>query len=239
MGARLSRLKTVGPKSMRTRSARQRGGARSAPKTRRTTGRGGLHDLLAIFHGLSGFQTNTLGLQEFKTTYGEVSTSGIQALSEKFRALAPLAKFPSKKFVDLGCGIGRVVVGMAILNPDLQSVGYEIVPERVRSGTAAISRIPSRQIAARSHVSIGNILDKAQTPLGDCAWVFISNLCFDDATQRALADRLGAELPPGATVICSKEFPEGHGKGLTRVESGFVIPMTWSQNSQCHAYRRV
>lgn len=220
----------------RTRSVRQRGG--SARKTRRVSGGGALANLNSIFQGLSGFQTNTLGLHEFKTTYGEVSTQGIEALSEKFRALAPLEKFASKKFVDLGCGIGRVVVGMAILNPDLQSYGYEIVPERVRSGGAAISRIPSRAVQARTHIAIGNILDKAQTPLGDCAWVFISNLCFDDATQRALADRLGAELPPGATVICSKEFPAGLQAGLTKIESGFVIPMTWSQNSLCHAYRK-
>ena len=243
MGARLSKPKGSGTRSMRrTRSVKQRGGALSAttthrrgtPKTHRTTGRGGLHDLLSAYQGLSGFHASTLGLQDFKTTYGEVTDSGIRALSEKFRALAPSPAAP-KKFIDLGCGIGRVVAGMAILNPDLQAYGVEIVPERVRFAQAAIQRLPSRQVAARIHVDVGDIL---KVPLKDYSWVFISNLCFDDATQRGLAERL-AELPSGAIIICSKELPLGQGASpLTKIDGGFTIPMTWSQNSQCHAYRR-
>lgn len=235
MGARLSKPKGSGARSMRrTRSVRQRGGAtRGAPKTHRTTGRGGLHDLLAAYQGLSGFHASTLGLQDFKTTYGEVTDSGIRALSEKFRALAPSA--PSKKFIDLGCGIGRVVAGMAILNPDLQAYGVEIVPERVRFAQAAIQRLPSRQVAARIHVDVGDIL---KVSLKDYSWVFISNLCFDDATQRGLAERL-AELPSGAIIICSKELPLAQASSaITKIGGTFTIPMTWSQNSQCHAYRR-
>ena len=53
-------------------------------KTRRQSRRG-LHEFLECYRGISGFNT-TVGLAEFKTTYGEVTDAGIQILSNKFKA---------------------------------------------------------------------------------------------------------------------------------------------------------
>lgn len=196
----------------------------------RTTGRRGLHDLLTAYQGLSGFHANTMGLNDVATTYGEATDAGIHALSEKFNSFGP-----ARKFIDLGCGIGRVAAGMAILNPALQAHGLEIVPERVRFAKEALGRLP-RPVAQRIHIALGDILDKSVS-LNDYAWVFVSNLMFSDAIQRALVERL-AELPAGAVILCSKEFPTVP-ETLRLVDSGFTVPMTWSHTSNCVAYKRI
>lgn len=212
---------------------------RGAPKTARTHGRRGLHDLLDAYQGLSGFNVNTLGLQEYVTTYGEITDTGIQILSEKFRARFPPTQ-ATRTFYDLGCGIGRAVLGMAILNPDIQAVGVEIVQDRVRQAQLALERLRPRAPRAVNRVRIvqGSFTDPA-TRLSDACWVFISNLCLGDAIQKSLADKLVTELPVGAVVICSRELPLGEGSRLKLLERSFTVPMTWSATSTCSMYQKV
>ncbi len=246
MGARPSKPQTSAPRSMKRSTLRathnhQIGGAsqrRGAPKTARATGRRGLHDLLTIYNGLSGFQANTIGLTHYATTYGEVTEHGIQVLSEKFRAICPLEKIPaaSRNFYDLGSGIGRLVVGLAILNPTLKAQGIEIVPDRARQAREAYQRIRNKAVANRVELHQGSFLEP-KFNFQNAAWVFISNLCLDEQTQRDLLDRLEKTLPTGAAIICSKELPLAANSPIERVGDRFKVPMTWSAESMCSAYR--
>lgn len=207
-------------------------------RTARATGRRGLTDLLELYQGINGFQANTLGFSDYKTTYGEVTEQGIHALSQQFSARAPLGALPASRrnFYDLGCGIGRAVVGLAILHPELQAKGVEIVPDRIRFAREALNRIKHKQVAARIQIQQGNFLEPTLS-LREASWIFISNLLFDDATQRKLYEKMMAELPAGAIVICSKELPLTANSRLERVATGISVPMTWSITSTCHVYK--
>ena len=211
---------------------------RGAPKTARATGKRGLHDLLELYNGLSGFHANTLGLGDFKTTYGEVTEPGIHTLSEKFQTYAPLSKIPAarKNFYDLGSGIGRAVVGIAILNSEIQAHGIEIVPDRIRAAREAMNRIKHKDVARRIHISQGNFLEP-NTSYRDACWIFISNILFNDATQKGLAEKIEREVDPGTVIICCKELFFDK----TKIESvaTATIPMTWSKTSVCYIYRRL
>jgi SAM-dependent methyltransferase len=177
-------------------------------------------------------------MMNFKTTYGEVAEQGIHALSEKFRSIAPLDRFPaaSRNFYDLGSGIGRLVVGIALLNPTIRAAGIEIVPDRARQAREAYQRIRNKPLANRVELHQGSFLDP-NTDYKNAAWVFVSNLCLDDQTQHELLERLERQLPPGAAVICSKELPLSVDSRLEKVGGRFTVPMTWSSESQCSAYR--
>jgi hypothetical protein len=204
-------------------------------------GRRGLHDLDEYFRGISGFSLNIIGDSEHVTTYGEVSNHGIYVLSELFKRHAPTSKFPTsgRNFFDLGSGVGRVVIGMALLVPEIHSNGIEIVPERIRMSQTALSRIHSRSLGSRIQIRQGNFLDSAISYNSVC-WIFISNLPFKPEIQRALAQRLERECSPGCVIICSKELPFSTDvMRFERVDTGVVVPMTWSATSTCHVYRRV
>jgi hypothetical protein len=208
-------------------------------RTARATGKRALRDLSTFYQGLSGFQASIVGLGDYKTTYGEVAEAGILALSDAFQKFAPLPTLPPDRrhFYDLGCGIGRIVIGLAILHPELRAHGVEIVPERVRSAHTALSRIKTRQLGARIQIDQGSFMDPKYN-YKNAAWVFLSNLCFDEATQKKLLDKLEREMETGSVIICSKELPLDDKSPFARVASGLVVPMTWSSQSTCNVYKR-
>ena len=209
-------------------------------RTARVSGARGLRDLIELYEGINGFNASTLGLTDYKTTNGEVTEAGIKTLSEKFSQYGPLEKFPGaqRTFFDLGSGIGKVVLGMAILHPEIQARGIEIVPERVRFSQQALGRLHTKQITDRIHNSHGNILDPAVN-LKPACWIFVSNLCFDGPTQEKLAQKLEAECQPGCIVICSREMPFPQISHFEKMEQMCQVQMSWSNNSTCLVYRSV
>ena len=103
---------TGGQKPIRSRKGTRTLLRHRRARTGRVSGTRGLHDLLELYEGINGFNASTLGLLDYKTTYGEVSGAGIKTLSDKFSQYGSLEKFPTgqKTFFDLGSGIGRVVL---------------------------------------------------------------------------------------------------------------------------------
>ena len=137
-------------------------------------GRRGLFDLEGYYNGLTGFNLNTMGVSEHVTTYGEVSNAGIMLLVDNFKRHAPLSKIPTdrRNFFDLGCGIGKIVVGVALLVPEIRSNGIEIVSERVRIAQTALSRIHSKQLSNRIQIRQGSFLDTG-IAFGTICWIFM------------------------------------------------------------------
>ena len=174
------------------------------------------------------------------TTYGEMTEAGIQILSEKFKTYAPLSKFPQDRrtFYDLGCGIGKIVVGVAILNPDIRAKGIEIIPDRIRQANNALQRIKTKTVASRVQFTQGSFTESAVS-LRDACWIYVANLCFDAVTQQSIASKLEAEAAPGCVIVASKDFPFSKNSPKFDMLSGNTnIPMTWSATSTCFIYRR-
>ena len=225
-------------KQVRVRTTRSAKVPRRA-KTARVHGRRGLHDLLEIYQGLSGFNASTLGLTEYKTTYGEVAEQGMKTLSEKFSQHAPIMNFPEEQrtFYDLGCGIGRLVLGMAILHGEIRARGIEIVPDRVRQAHHAIERLgKGKQITPRIQIKQGSFLDSSIN-YGDACWIFVSNLCYDDSIQKDIYTKLETECKKGCVIICSREFTLGETTRFEKIEQSVNVCMTWSNTSTCVIYR--
>ena len=226
-------------KQLRVRTTRSAKPIRRVAKTARVHGRRGLHDLLEIYQGLSGFNASTLGISEYKTTYGEVTEQGMKTLSDKFTQHGPITGFPEEQrtFYDLGCGIARLNLGMAILHNEIQSRGIEIVPDRVRQAHHAIERLgKGKHITQRIQITHGSFLDSSVN-YGNACWIFVSNLCYDEGTQSNIFIKLNTECKKGAIIISSREFPISEGSRLQKIEQGINVCMTWSNTSTCVIYR--
>ena len=209
-------------------------------KTSRVHGSRGLHDtLLDVYAGISGFNTYMIGAAQDKSPYGEVAPQGIRILYDKFKQYAPLQRVSAsrRRFYDLGSGVGKVVLGMAVLNHEIECYGIENMPERARLASMAYAKIKSPQVKSRLHFIHDSFLNPS-VALRDAAWIFISNLCFDADTQAALAERLQTEVEPGTIVICSRQIVVAQTK-FEMVENACVIPMSWSNSSSCWIYRRL
>ena len=223
-----------------TRKARTGHRARTA-HNRSSRRKADLGILNTLYDGLSGFQVNTQKVAipgSYTTTYGEVTPEGIQALAGLFAKYSPLQTMPTgqRTFYDLGCGNGKVVIGMVLLQAGLQGRGYEIVTDRIEQAKTAVGRLKQRWTASRCHFESTSFLEPAVN-LGDACWIYISNLCFDLETQKALAEKLEKQASRGCVVICSKEMPFSSDGPFVRVASGEVIPMSWSTASSVNVYR--
>ncbi len=205
--------------------------------TARVTGNRGLSHLLEIYQGLSGFGVNIEGLNEYKTTYGEVTDDGIKELSDKFTQYFPVSKLSAKQrtFYDLGCGIGRLNLGMAILHPEIQSIGVEIVPDRVKQANNALERLNVLNITKRINIIERSIFDPTIN-INNASWIFISNLCFDDNIMSKLYNKLDSECKKGCVIICSRALPLLDVSRLEQIEENVIIPMTWDAKSSCIIY---
>jgi hypothetical protein len=209
-------------------------------KTVRVHGSRGLHDtLVEVYTGINGFNSYAIGATQDKSTYGEVTPQGMRILYEKFKQFAPLQKVSAtrRRFYDLGSGVGKVVVGMAVLNSEVECYGNEYVPERARLASMAYSKIKSPHIQRRVHLSSESFLNPSVS-FRDATWIFISNLCFDADTQAALSDKLQSEVEPGTIIICSRQLTVDPTQ-FQVIESACIIPMSWSNTSSCWIYRRV
>ena len=142
-----------------------------------------------------------------------------------------------RTFYDLGCGIGRLNLGMAILHPEIQSRGIEIVPDRVRQAHHAIERLSkAKQITHRIQITQGSFLDPSVN-YGNACWIFLSNLCFDEKIQGEIYTKLDASCKKGCIIICSREFALPTPSRFEKIELGLNVPMTWSNTSTCVVYR--
>jgi hypothetical protein len=200
-------------------------------------GRRGLAQLDRLFEGVSGF--GGMSVEGFATMYGEVTASGIQIMSDIFKKVTPITSFGSHQrvFYDLGCGVGKVVVGMAILHPELKCRGIEIVPERIRQAGVATGRIAVKGLAARIKFQNGSFL-APEVHLRDAAYVFVSNLCLSAETQQELCEKMERECSAGCVVVASKEFPF-RADGPFRLVEIAAVPMSWSTDSKARVYRRI
>jgi hypothetical protein len=205
------------------------------PKTLRV--KKGLYELKEIYEGINGFSTNTVGANK-STTYGEIIIPGIHSLVDTFKRFAPLSSFDKmlRNFIDLGSGTGKAVFGVAMLVPDVQSNGIEIVHERNEMALSARKRIHTTSLANRIHFRNGNFLEPPYVFKNAC-WIFLSNLSFSDELQAALSRRLETDCAKNAVIICCRELPLG--PPFECIERGINIPMSWSSMSTCFVYRRL
>jgi SAM-dependent methyltransferase len=172
-------------------------------------------------------------------TYGEIEWPTLKIILDRVSAQTWSTQPGMKgKFYDLGCGRGRSVLYMALAGPFEASVGIEVLPERVRLAQQALNQLKQSIPSAGAKVRLyeASFLNPA-FKYRDARAVFISNLCFDAETQDAMFRKLGAEMPKGGLVFCSR-LP------LKEIEAFEVVgkenvPMTWTPTSELHILRHL
>lgn len=189
--------------------------------------------LARLYNNLNGFSANTENLVEHKTTYGEVLPESIPILFEIFQKHAPLTKITMahKNFYDLGCGIGKIVLGFSYLNPYLKCTGIEIVPDRVKMANEALSRVRESSIKSRIEFYCISMMDDSINYSNAC-WIWISNLVFSKEINAKLFEKLAKETKKGCLIVCSQRTDNTAFSYINE----YTLPMTWSQTSKAVVY---
>lgn len=168
------------------------------------------------FAGVSGFGCG----RERHEIYGEITAEAMDAM---LRFLDE-RKVPLHTFVDLGSGVGKMVVCMRLMG-FRNSVGYEINPER---HALAAKTIEGLHPVIRNGITLRNesLLNfESREPVV----AYCSNLLLGDETNEKLFHRVVARLPSGSVFFSSLDTrvlpPNVHKWGELRV------PQSWAADS--------
>ena len=170
-------------------------------------------------------------------TYGEIEWPSIKIMLD----YAEKQSWPSTspgRFYDLGCGRGRSVLYMALAGPFDFSVGVEVLPERVTLAQEALIKLKAAIPTAGAKVKLyeASFLNPA-FKYKDARMIFLSNMCFDEETQRALFNKLNVEMQKDSLVFCSR-LPSPVPAAFESIGME-KASMTWTHSSELHILRHL
>lgn len=207
---------------------------RKASGVRRATTR---KHLKKIYEGMTGFGVNTSGYDpKYAVTYGEITEDGVDSLVKAFTGIQDISTYPSecRTFYDLGSGIGKNVYVVAASVPDIQSKGIELVKDRHNLAITAYNAIKDASIKQRIEFLNMSLFDR---DLSDAAWIFVSNLCFVEGTNKEMAEKFAKELKPNTLVAISKSVPFPPDTFI--LVKKYPVPMTWDAKHEVYIYKRI
>ena len=168
-------------------------------------------------------------------TYGEIEWPTLKFMVDYVEKTPSTVK---GRFYDLGCGRGRAVLYMALAGPFEQSVGIEVLPERVTLAQQALNALKASIPSAGAKVRLyeASFMNPAFR-YRDARAVYLSNLAFDNETQEAIFKKLTVEMPKGSLLFCNKApVPIPAAFELLAVER---MPMSWTPTSDFHILRHL
>jgi SAM-dependent methyltransferase len=153
------------------------------------------------------------GVYEQKYVYGEVIRKGVDTIIEKIdRYRKPTDK---DVFIDIGCGVGKVVLHTAIKTDIKTLVGVEMVKERVR-----YAKYIQQQISPDKSVFFIE-KDVKDFDLSIATIVFMNDLFFD----KILRDHIFESLPKGCHFITT------HKNSLCKIlKEEFDVDVSWGKD---------
>lgn len=168
----------------------------------------------APLHGLAEISDADLAqwlVDDGRLIYGEFTQ---QELDNYFEAVAPWLPLRGH-FIDLGSGLGKVVLSAALALPGMRCTGVELLGYRndmaqvrlaeMLAAGAAEDPAAAARVAARVRLLHQ---DMFATDVSDASMVYIYSTCFAPMMDR-LAAKLARELPEGALVTVVT-FPMQH-----------------------------
>jgi hypothetical protein len=143
--------------------------------------------------------------------YGEFSQ---QELDNYFNEMAPYLP-PKGHFIDLGSGLGKVVMSAALAFPGLRCTGVELLTYRHEMAQVRLAEMLAAGAAENRNVAAAvarriRLLrqDMFEADVSDASLVYVYSTCFAPLMDR-LTDKLARELQPGA-LVTTVTFPMQH-----------------------------
>lgn len=168
---------------------------------------------------------------ENNITYGEMNYNGIDLLYEYVKK-----NFPDvSTFIDVGSGRGKLCIHMSSFPQIKKSIGIEIVKERHEDALDLLNTTASSYSKKIKFFNddIFNIDLTSNIYKSGTVFVWWSNLCFNQDITDRIYEKLQTELPSGSVIFCSKKNTQH------QPFDSIKIPMSWSQNSEVYAYKRL
>ncbi|MCX4243889.1 class I SAM-dependent methyltransferase [Paraliomyxa miuraensis] len=160
------------------------------------------------------------------STYGELMPAATDHLVEQ------LGLGPGDVFYDLGSGLGKVVLQVALRAPVRRCIGIELVRSRHRVAQRILGKVRA-QAQLRAAECGFRLGDMMRARISDATVVYTCSTAFSTKFMNLLAERL-ARLPPGLRWVSTQDIDDNPWFRLERV---LRLDMSWRRRSKVHVYR--
>jgi len=156
-------------------------------------------------------------------TYGYITPEGLTTLLKGIRK-------KGRTFYDLGSGIGRPAVSVAMLFPQIEKiVGVELSNQRHKESERILETLPECYQSKITFIH-KNFL---HINLNDADIIWTSSLCFPQECLEQLGKKINTEAKPGTRVFSSKAL------AIPRATPAKIIyvKQSWKDDSKVHCYK--
>jgi len=159
-------------------------------------------------------------------TYGEIMPTATDRLIEHLR----LRK--DDVFYDLGSGVGKVVLHVALRAPIRRVVGVELARSRHRIARRMLDQVRAMGLLRASECEL-RCADFMRAPLHDATVVYTCSTAFSTPFMNELCTRL-ARLTTGLRWVSTQDLDDNPWFVL---EDVLRLDMSWRRKSKVHVYR--
>lgn len=188
--------------------------------------------LRQLYRGLDGFpiapaDERRVAGSSGSPTYGELRPAST------IRMLAQLELERRDQFVDLGAGIGKVVLLAAMTTAVGSALGVELSATRVAVAQEALARARRARVPGARRVRVIEA-DMLRCPLDDATVVYTCSTAFSSAFMRRLVRRL-AKLPKLHTLVSLQELDPNRTFEPREV---MQLDASWTRRTEVYVYSR-
>lgn len=185
----------------------------------------------AVYKDVSGFVMDLINPSGRKIShtrslvYGELTWPGVERLAKA------LELGENDVFYDLGSGVGKVVIQVAMTVPVKKSIGIELTKTRYQGSVDALAQIKKQGLLiTKCQFRNESLMDSS---LGDATAIYVASTCFTDSFMLKLTRKLAAYNKPMRFVTLrdlGKRPPQF--KYIKQIK----LHATWSKSLDAHLY---
>jgi SAM-dependent methyltransferase len=188
--------------------------------------------LRQVYRGLDGFSISLADERRVAGSNGS-PTYGELLPTATLRLLAQLELDRRDQFVDLGAGVGKVVLLAAMTTNVRAALGIELSTTRVAVAQQALARARRARVRGATRVRMLEA-DMLRCPLEDATVVYTCSTAFSSAFMRRLVRRL-ATLPKLRMLVSLQDLDPHRAFELREV---MRLDASWTRRTQVHVYSR-
>jgi SAM-dependent methyltransferase len=190
-----------------------------------------LHYLASLYEHSNGYfipREDEQAIRQAKgaSLYGEITQSSLA------RLIKYLKLTPRDVFYDLGSGLGKVVLQVAMTTKIHSATGIELSHIRHLYAGTALHKVKEARYLATTQCKFihGDILKE---PLPGASIIYTCSTAFSQKLMAALSKRLRSILAPGTRIVSLQDFNDHKQLELVDV---LKLEMTWDKKCPVHIY---
>ena len=189
--------------------------------------------LRCLYRGVDGFEIpradeRSVARSKGSSTYGELMPTAT------VRLLAQLELRRRDVFVDLGAGVGKVVLLAAMTTPAGAALGVELSATRVELGERVFAEARRQRVRGAGRASLRQA-DMLTTELDDATVIYTCSTAFSDRFMKRLVRRL-AQLPKLRKLVSLQSLDDHPAFELSEV---YRLDASWKRRTKVYVYERV